>query len=210
MKATTASGSRSRNTDRSRETRAALVPILPTSPRGSAGASSPRSAMPWRRAKNGSVLGASKVTKVTSCPFALQSLASRLATRSAPPEPRLGMTKAIRTASLAAQEAEPSVNRVVSVVCAYPFARREAEAPPQSLVAREPQNRTGRGARVLHRHDQPGPALVGPDQLARSRRGVRDDGGKSAGHGLQQRIRRSLEARGHHEELGAAQKRERV
>src|SRR5262245_24444797 len=210
MKATTASGSRSRNTDRSRETRAALVPILPTSPRGSAGASSPRSAMPWRRAKNGSVLGASKVTKVTSCPFAPHSLASRLATRSAPPAPRLGMTKTIRTASLAAQEAEPDVDRVVGVVRAYPFTRREAKTPPQSVVACEPQNRVGRGVRVLDRNNEPCPALVPANQLARSGRGVGDDGGQSAGHSLQQRVRRSFKTRGHHEELGAAQKGERI
>src|SRR5262245_23833141 len=173
----TASGAISRSTNRRRETRAALVPSLPTSPRGSAGASSPRSAIHWRRAKNGSALGASKVTKVTSCPFALHSLASRLATRSAPPAPRLGMTKAIRTASIATQEAEPDVNRVVGVVCANALARRESKTPPQSVVAREPQNRVCRGVRVLDRHDHPGPALVGPDQLARSRRGVGDDGG---------------------------------
>ena len=56
----------------------------------------------------------------------------------------------------------------------------------------------------------PAAALVGADQLARSGRGVGDDGGKSAGHGLKQRIRRSLEARGHHEKLGAPQEREGI
>ena len=56
------------------------------------------------------------------------------------------------------------------------------------------------------------PAGISPvaDQLARPGRGVGDDGGKSAGHGLQQRVRRSLEARGHDEKHGAPQIRERI
>ena len=77
------------------------------------------------------------------------------------------MTKAMRTASLATQEAEPDVNRVVGVVCADPFARREAKTPAQGVVARKAQDGVCRGVRVLDRHDQPGPALVGPNQLAR-------------------------------------------
>ena len=47
------------------------------------------------------------------------------------------MTKAMRTGSLAAQELEPDVDRVVGVMRACALARGETEAPAQRLVARQ-------------------------------------------------------------------------
>ena len=68
------------------------------------------------------------------------------------------MTKAMRTGSLAAQELEPDVDRVVGVMRACALARREPKAPAQGLVAREMDDGVRRGTRVLDRHDQPGAA----------------------------------------------------
>ena len=111
---------------------------------------------------------------------------------------------------LASQELEPDVDRVVGVMGAGALARRETKTPAQRLVTRKANDGVGRGARVLDRHDQPGRIIAAANHLARAWRSIGDDGRKSAGHGLQQRIRRSFEARGHHEELGAAQIRERI
>jgi hypothetical protein len=46
------------------------------------------------------------------------------------------MTKVIRNISLAAQNLKPNLDRMISIMRAYAFSRREPEAPPQSLIAR--------------------------------------------------------------------------
>ena len=163
MKATTTSGQISRNNRRSRDTLAMLVRSLAGSPREAAGAESPRTTTPGPNAKKGSVPGGSKVTRVMAWPFAFHSLASRLATRSAPPAPRLGMTKAMRIHLLATQEPEPDVNGMVSVVSAHAFARRQTKQPPQGYVARQADDGVGRGARIINGHNQPCGPLAGAD-----------------------------------------------
>ena len=111
---------------------------------------------------------------------------------------------------LASQELEPDVDRVVGVMGACALARRETKTPAQRLVTREANNGVCRGARVLDRHDQPGRVIAAANHLARTWRGVGNNGRKSAGHGFQQRIRRPFEARGHHEQLGTPQIGERI
>ena len=57
------------------------------------------------------------------------------------------MTKAIRTGSPTAEELEPDIDRAVGVVHARALARRNGEAPPQRLVARETNDGACRGLR---------------------------------------------------------------
>ena len=89
---------------------------------------------------------------------------------------------------LASQELEPNVDRVVGVMGACALARRETKTPAQRLVAREANDGVCRGTRVLDRHDQPGRVIAAANHLARTWRGVGNNGGKSASHGFQDRL----------------------
>ena len=116
----------------------------------------------------------------------------------------------MRTAQLAAQQPKPNLDCLVGLVGAGALSRIQREPPAECLIPGHADDRRSRRLGIINGDDQPRGVVTCADQLAWARRGIGHDRGKTARHGLEQGVRRALEARGHDEELGAAQEGERI